>query len=480
MTVLIVAMSGGGQASEAPGVLEATGTTVAEKAFNSPAEATAFALAVCVLLGLSAFFSGSEVAFFSLHRMRLRALAEDGSYISRLISRMMDDPSGLLTTILAGNAVVNVGIGAVLGTKVDLIFLEIFSAAPLPAGIDASAVAYVLAVLIATIALVLFGEVIPKVVAVTAPEPFARFAAIPMNGADKLLKPLSKGCLLVTDFLFHITKLGELRAAPFITDDELKRVLFETEAQGVIHEQDMQMIQGILEISEASLRQVLTPRGDIIAIAADATVADALEVLREHHYSRLPVYEEDLDHVVGILVMKDLLPSFARGDFSQPVRSLMRKAHFVPETMSVNNFIKDAQRRRFHLSIVVDEYGGTAGLVTLEDAMEEIVGEIFDESDEEVKPYEALGDGVYRVEGDMPLDEFSELMGVPIQHGEHHTVAGYLMNLTERLLEQDEVVETEELHFTVEETDGRRIARVRVEVKPVAEAAEAGEGHGHD
>jgi len=249
--------------------------------------------------------------------------------------------------------------------------------------------------------------------------------------------------------------------------------LFETEAQGVIHEQDMQMIQGILEISEASLRQALTPRGDIVAIEADATVTDALALLREHRFSRLPVYEEDLDHIVGILVMKDLLPSFARGDFSQPVRSLMRKAHFVPEVMSVNNFIKDAQRRRFHLSIVVDEYGGTAGLVTLEDAMEEIVGEIFDESDEEVAPYEEISAGVYLVEGDMPLDEFSVLVGIAIEHDEHHTVAGYLMSFTERLLEEGEIVETSGLRFRVEALDGRRVARVRVEVLASPEPAEA-------
>lgn len=482
----LILLLGGGQASEAPGPPEASGpmetaeTVLTEQAFESPGEAVLFTIAVVILLGLSAFFSGSEVAFFSLHRLRLRAMAEEENYVGRLISRMMDDPNGLLTTILAGNAVVNVGIGVVLGTKIDLIFLQIFSTTPLPAGIDGNAAAYVLAVVLTTVALVLFGEIIPKVVAVTASEPFARITAIPMRGADRLLKPLSNACIAITDFLFRVTRVGQLRAAPFITDDELKRVLFETGAQGVIHEQDMQMIQGILEISEANLRSALTPRGDIIAIEADATVADALELLREHRFSRLPVYEEDLDHIIGILVMKDLLPSFARGDFSQPVRSLMRKAHFVPEVMSVNNFIKDAQRRRFHLSIVVDEYGGTAGLITLEDAMEEIVGEIFDESDEEVKPYEELEEGVYRVEGDMPLDEFSVLVGKPIEHDQHHTVAGYLMGFTERLLEEGEVIETDGLRFRVEELEGRRVAFVRVEALPAPEVAETAEGPDHD
>lgn len=480
LVVLLLSLGSGGHASGDAIDALTDGADSVIKAFETPGEAMFFAVGVIVLLGLSAFFSGSETAFFSLHRLRLRAMAEEGSYTGRLVSSMMEQPNALLTTILAGNAAINVAIGVVLGTKIDILFLEVLQGRDLPAPLEVNALAYVLAVIVTTVALVFFGEVVPKVIAVTAPEPFARLASVPMRGADRLLRPLSVSCLFVTDFLFRVTRFGELRAAPFITDDELKRVLFDSEQQGVIHEQDMQMIQGILDFSEASLRRILTPRGDIVAIEADATVADAVALLRENRFSRLPVYEDDLDHIIGILVMKDLLPSFSRGDMSQPVRSLMRKAHFVPETMSVNDFIKDAQRRRFHLSIVVDEYGGTAGLVTLEDAMEEIVGEIFDESDLEELPYEVLPDGNYLVDGDMPLDEFSTLVGVAIEHTEHHTVAGYLMNLTERLLERDEMVETERLLFVVEETDERRIVRVRVSVlaapAQVAEGEEASHG----
>ncbi len=425
--------------------------------------------AMVVLLVLSAFFSGSETAFLSLDELRLRALREEGRYTGRLVARMMDAPARLLTTILVGNMIVNVLIGVVLGARVEHVFMA--------AGMPGPA-AYGLAVVLCTSVLVFFGEVSPKVLAVYAGERFARLTVLPLLAADWVIAPVRKAMLWLTNGIFRITRFHELRAAPFMTDDEFKSVLSDGESQGVIEEGERQMIQGILEFSETLLREILTPRPDVTALAADATLAEALEVYREHEYSRMPVYEGDIDHVVGILVMKDLLGSITKGETNRSVGEFLRPPHFVPETMTVLQFVHTAQKRRSHLAVVVDEYGGTAGTVTLEDAIEEVVGDILDEGEQEEPGYVAVSPGVYRVDGGYPLDELNENLGIYLEDEEHETVAGFLMHRTEKVPEPGDRIEHPAAHFEVESCDGKRVVAVRVELlkRPVVDSKNGEEG----
>lgn len=421
-------------------------------------------LMVAVLLMCSAFFSSSETALFSLHKLRLRTMRQERDVTGPLIARMLDSPGQILTTILVGNLIVNVTIGVVLGTRVEAMLQDSFGwSAPL---------AYAVAVGATTAVLVLFGEITPKVFAVSASEPLARTVAVPLLLVDKLLAPLRDALLRVTDFLFRITRLHELRAAPFITDDELRAVLTHGETRGVIEEEERQMIEGILEFSDALLREILVPRPDIVAIPESATIREALGVLREHEYSRLPVYRDDLDHITGLLVGKDLLPRVARGELDRPLKELARPIHFVPETMTVQAFVKDAQRHRAHLAVVVDEYGGTAGIVTLEDAMEEVVGDIMDEGEHEEPEYEQVSEGEYRVDGGLSLDELSELIRVRLEDESHETVAGFLMNQTEKIPEVGDRIEHSGVVFTVEAVDGKRASTVRVQILPRSEVQE--------
>jgi CBS domain containing-hemolysin-like protein len=376
-------------------------------------------LTVLTLICISAFFSASETAFFSIHKLRLRAMREGGTFTSRMVSSMMDHPGTLLTTILIGNIFVNVLVGVVLGTNVADLFEKSLGLRP--------ALSYSLAVVCITSVLVIFGEIIPKVFAVRIREPYARAAAIPLQLIGKLMSPIRDGLLRMTDFIFRVTHFNDVRAAPFITDEELKSVLSEGEAKGVIEEEERQMIQGILEFSDVLLREILVPRPDVEALQEDTTVEEALRILRECEYSRMPVYRDDLDHITGILFAKDLLPSFAKGDLQRKIKTLARPPYFVPETMTVPGFVKDAQRHRCHLAIVVDEYGGTEGIVTLEDAIEQVVGEIMDEGEQEERDYEKISDTCFRVDGSLGLDELSELIGVTIEDEEHETLAGFLM-----------------------------------------------------
>ena len=417
-------------------------------------------VALCLLL--SAFFSGSETAFFSLHRLKLRALEEDATTSGTRVAQLMEHPGRLLTTILVGNTIINIMIGVFLGARVETI-LEEFT--PLN-----TAGAFVAAVSLTTLVLVVFGEVLPKVFAVRWNDSVARIVAYPMAISDKILALPRNSCLWITNLLFRITRFHELHAAPFITDEEFRSVLVEGEARNVIEQDDLEMIQGILESNDAMLKEILVPRPAVTAIPEDATIADALELLRETEFSRVPVYKDDLDHVTGILVAKDMLPAITRGKLDSPVSTLIRPTQFVPQVMTVQQFVRDAQRSRAHLAIVVDEYGGTAGIVTLEDAIEEVVGEILDEGESEEVHYEQVGENEYVVEGGMPLDELSNLVGTDMKDEAHETLGGFIMDQSERIPEEGDAIEHEGIEFTVEQVDGKRVEIVRVRVPEVVEA----------
>jgi putative hemolysin len=418
-----------------------------------------------ILLAFSAFFSGSEVAFYSLHPVRLRRMRESKSLIERLASRLMDHPGSLLTTILIGNSIVNVLLGVVLAASVERLFAEVL----LPDSVTNPFFSYLLAVSLTTAVLVFFGEITPKMLVVTRNETVVRYITLPIFVVDRVLLPVRIVLLNLVAFLFKITRFIELKPAPFMTDNEFKALLTEGEASGVIEEDERQMIQGILEFGDLMVKEILVPRPDMIAIKDCATLGEALELVREHEYARIPVYRDDLDTIKGFLYAKDLLPGVDQGKLDQPIRPLIRKAHFVPETMSLADFLKTAQRLRTHIAIAVDEYGGTEGLVTLQDALREIVGNIGEEDDEDEPVCVELGEGEYRLEGSFPLDDLEALTGVSVTDGEHMTIAGFLMEQSDKLPDPGDRIEHDGVLYTVEEVDGKRVSRVRVKVLPAAD-----------
>ena len=413
-------------------------------------------LVVACLLAMSAFFSSCETAFLSIDAARIHSMRESDRMTARLVAKTLDNPGRLLTTILVGNMLANTLIGVVLGTRVKDLFES-------GGGLSAPA-SYAAAIAVTTTVLLFFGEILPKVFAVRARDAYARVAVLPLIAVGRALAPLRNGLLGVTDFLFRVTRFHELRAAPFITDEELKSVLANGHSEGVIEEDGREMIRRILDFHDTQLREILVPRPDVVAVPEEATVAEALALYREHEFSRMPVYKDDLDHITGVLYAKDTLPSVTAGDLTRPVQALARPAHFVPETMSVQDFVKHVQRLRSHLAIAVDEFGGTEGIVTLQDAIEKVVGDIRVEDEKAERLYEQVGQGVYRVQGSMPLDEFSELTGVAVEDEEHQTVAGYLMDKTEKVPAVGDHFSHAGISFTVEEVDGKRAATMRIEV----------------
>ncbi len=418
-----------------------------------------------LLLG-SAFFSASEVAFFSIHSVRLRSLSDSAQLAGRSVASMMQHPNRLLITILIGNMIVNVLISVFLPANMEHVFEHVFHVPPFWA--------YFLTVVVSTFILVFFGEIMPKVVAVRISETFAKCAVFPMMLFDRILSPVRIAVLGFTDFLFHITRFNDINAAPFITDDEFLSVLSDSEAQGVIEEEEEQMIQGILESGDSMLREILVPRPDMIAIEENANVKDALALFSEHEFSRMPVYKGNLDEIVGILFAKDLLTHIFLEAYDRPIKPLLRQANFVPSTMTIQAFMRDAQRKHMHLAIVADEFGGTEGIVTLEDAIEEIVGDIHDTSDEQEPPKVAqISEDVYRVDGSLPLDELSESIGVDLEEGSHETLAGFFIEHTHKIPEQGDLLNHNHVVLEVEEVDGKRASTFTLTVQHEAPKEEA-------
>lgn len=412
-------------------------------------------IALGVFITCSAFFSASEVAFFSLHRVRLRSMAMESRLTSRNVTKLMQHPSQLLITILIGNMIVNVLISVLLPAPLEQALEHFLHWTPV--------IAYTVTIISSTFFLVFFGEIMPKVVAVRVSEAFARTASIPMVLVDRILSPVRVSVLGFTELLFRVTRFDDIKAAPFITDEEFIAVLEDSEAHGVIEEEEGQMIQGILESGDAKLKEILVPRVDIVAIDQSATVGEALALFRAREFSRVPAYEGDLDNVTGVLVAKDLLKFVFRNQLDYPIKSILRPPNYVPQTMTVQSFVRDAQHKRMHLAIVADEFGGTAGIVTLEDAIEEVVGEIQDANDEEPVPmFERLSETEFSIDGGLHLDELQELTGLEVAEGSHQTVAGFFLEQSHEIANEGDRLVHNNIEFIVDAIEGKRILKFRV------------------
>lgn len=407
-----------------------------------------------VLAGVSAFFSASEVGFLSLNKVELRAFSNSDSWLYRLIAHLLKRPGSLLTTILMGNTIVNASLSIVLAGPLAEVFRQSLRL-PLAESIT-------LSVILTTATLVFFCEVLPKVFATIRPKTLTVAAVVPLFLIDRLLAPLRYLAVSLVGFIFKVTRLSQVAPAPFLTDDEFITLVSEVEASGILKEEERHMIEGILEFNDVTLDEILVPRPDIVAVREEATAEEAIKTVQEHEYSRMPVYQENLDHIAGILYAKDLLSVIEAGDLKKSVTAYMRRPHFVPVTMSVADFVKTAQRLHIHIAIVVDEFGGTEGLVTLQDALREVVGDIGEEDDEEDLLFNPVEEGVWLIAGNYPLDEFEKQMSISSGDEEHTTIGGFLMALADKILEPGDELEYSGLHFSIQEVNRKRATRLLV------------------
>ena len=373
-------------------------------------------LILVVLLLFSAFFSSSETAITSIGRGKLLAIQEKNPQRRKGIDWLISDMQRALTVILIGNNLVNIAASAV-ATQVAISLI--------------GARGLLLAVAFMTVVVVIFGEILPKSIAILKPEGIVSTTLPLLRLINVIFSPLIWITVGIVKFFGSLMKVDLSSQHPFVTREEIEQMVNIGEASGVFEEEERRMIHGVISFEETRVYEIMIPRTDMMAVPGDISISDSIPVFRECGHSRLPVYEKSPDHIVGILYVKDLIGAFMSDETSIPVSSLAREALFVPETMRIADLFDVMRGKRVHMAIVIDEYGGTAGLVTLEDLIEEIVGEIQDEYDDESALIQKEPDGSYLVRGQMGLEDLSEALGYPFESSasrtrgrDCHTVTG--------------------------------------------------------
>ena len=416
-----------------------------------------FIVVLIALLLLSALISGSEVAFFSLGAGELEEL-EDESTKHNHIRELLSQPEELLGTILISNNFVNVGI-VILSTYLLNTFFSPELWSPL--------LTFIIEILAITGVLLLFGEILPKVYANTARLNFARSVVPFIFRLHKILKPLSKRLSKT------INRINIEGRGPSLSVDDLEQALELTNDEDST-EDEQRILKGIVRFGSTTVKEVMTPRTSVIAIDIKAPFHDTLAHIVEKGYSRIPVYEDQLDQIKGLLYVKDLLPYVDASD-NFGWQDLIRTPFFVPESKKIDDLLKEFQQRRIHLAIVVDEFGGTSGVISLEDVIEEIVGEISDEFDDDDLVYSKLDDHNYVFEAQTPLIDFCRVLDLPKDifesvDGESDSLAGLVLELAGKFLEKNEEITYEAFTFKVESVDQRKLIRIKVTVNPNHEA----------
>ena len=416
-----------------------------------------FIVVLIALLLLSALISGSEVAFFSLGAGELEEL-EDESTKHNHIRELLSQPEELLGTILISNNFVNVGI-VILSTYLLNTFFSPELWSPL--------LTFIIEILAITGVLLLFGEILPKVYANTARLNFARSVVPFIFRLHKILKPLSKRLSKT------INRINIEGRGPSLSVDDLEQALELTNDEDST-EDEQRILKGIVRFGSTTVKEVMTPRTSVIAIDIKAPFHDTLAHIVDKGYSRIPVYEDQLDQIKGLLYVKDLLPYVDASD-NFGWQDLIRTPFFVPESKKIDDLLKEFQQRRIHLAIVVDEFGGTSGVISLEDVIEEIVGEISDEFDDDDLVYSKLDDHNYVFEAQTPLIDFCRVLDLPKDifesvDGESDSLAGLVLELAGKFLEKNEEITYEAFTFKVESVDQRKLIRIKVTINPNHEA----------
>jgi putative hemolysin len=433
--------------------------------------------AAAVVLG-SALASGSETALTALGDLRARQLLESGSRRARMLHAWVAHPERVLSSLLVTNTVLNIG-GGVLAAEIATSVAATYGFSPARALGVATGVAAVL---------VLFaGEVVPKTLAKRHPVRIT-MAVIPfVSVVSWILWPVSVGLVRATHGLMRLFGGGKVVPGPAVTSAEIEYIIEMGTREGVLDEVKEELLNSVLEFADRVVKEVMVPRTRMVAIDRDAPREEIVRVVTENPYSRMPVYEGSVDNIVGILMVRDIVQELTRGTGPIPWERVLKPAFFVPEQMKVSRLLKEMQRRKTHLAVVVDEFGGTSGVVTLEDVLEEIVGEIQDEGDAEAAPVKAVGAGVWLADATVPLRELEEYLdketGVEPgaasairfpDEGDYETLGGFVTATAGRVPPVGAHVDRDGFRFTVRSADDRRVTRVEI-ARDQAVPVEAGE-----
>ncbi|MBI4198425.1 MAG: HlyC/CorC family transporter [Chloroflexi bacterium] len=413
-----------------------------------------------IALVFSAFFSASEAAFLSIQRGRLAHMVRSGVKGAQKVADVAGHPEKMLPTVLTGNNLVNT-MAAAIGTAITV------------SVVGQGNVALVVATVAVTVILLVFGEIIPKTIAAHYSERLAILFVGPLKVAESLLLPV----VWVLEHLSRwLVRLFGVSRARMVAEEEIRALIDAGRAVGVVEPQEAQMLERVFEFGDREVREVMTPRTEIVSLEKGATLEEFFKVYTQHSHTRFPVYEGNLDNVLGTLSSKEVLNALALGKLGpkEDVTQLLHSAYFVPETKKVGELFRELRGAGYQLVMVADEFGGVAGLATLKEMVEEVVGRVGEEGVKAEEEFKALGENTYQVEGGMRVAEANEYLGVGIPHGEYETVAGFLLARMGRIPKEGDDLYFNGFHLEVAEMKGVKIEQVKItKVASAAEGAEA-------
>ncbi len=430
-------------------------------------------LGILILTLLNGFFAATETSVISVSRARIQQLADGGSVNARIVHGFHQNIERFLTTIQI--AITTVGfLASAIGA--------VSFADDLGAIIGNQVIAVILITLAIAFVSIVLGEIVPKTMAITHAERFALLSARVIRVIQSVFYPLVWLISRTSNLITHRFGQEALTTVPTVTEEEIKMMVDAGGKEGVIEEGEREMIHGVFELGELTVGEIMSPRVDIVALEGDSRLVDAIRASSEHGYSRIPVYEETIDAIKGVVYIKDVLPYVESNRLDTLVRDVMREPYFVPESKKLSDFLQEMRQKRVHAAVCVDEFGGVAGLVTIEDVLEEIVGEIQDEHDAEEPQVEVVNELEAVVDPAISMNDLNDVLGISLENEEVDTLGGVIYAQLGRMADEGDEIQLDGITVSVLAVEGTRIkkALVRKEPRPEPDAggAEANEGNG--
>ena len=420
-------------------------------------------LILVILIGLNAFFAASEIAFISLNDNKIEKQAKEGNKKAKQIQKMLENPSKFLATIQIGITLAGFLSSAFASDAfADMLAPILNNWIPLGIGVWQN-ISIVLITIILSFFTLIFGELVPKRLAMKNYEKIAFGTIGVIRTISIITAPFVKFLTATTNAISKIFGVNE-NDEEVVTEEEIKMMVDQGEENGTIDEEEKELINNVFEFNDITVSEIMTHRTDIFAVDINITKEELLdEIIKDEcKHSRIPVYDETIDEIKGVLYVKDIIKNMDKKTFK--IKNIMKEAYFVSQNKLINELFKELQKNKKHIAIIIDEYGGTAGIITMEDILEEIVGDIYDEYDEIEEEYEKIDDKTYILSGSMTIYDVNKLLESHIPDGDYDTLSGYLQEELGRIPTEEEnpVIETEELTFKIEEYEDRRILKVKV------------------
>ena len=413
---------------------------------GSTANILQIGLLVVLLLG-SGFFSASETSLMSLSKIRIRYMEDEGVKGAKLVGSLIEKSSDLLSSILVGNNIVNIAATSVSTS----LFINIFG----DGGVA-------IATAVMTVLVLVFGEITPKTIAANSPEKVAVVVSKPISIIMKITKPIVWVFNLLTGIIFKIMGIDNDGVKPFITEEELKAMVNVSHEEGVLEMEEREIINNVFQFGDMQAKEAMIQRLDMVAIDIEDSYDEIIELFKSEKLSRLPVYQESIDDIVGILNIKDIIFLSYEEIENFDIKDYVREAFFTYEFKKITQLLEEMKKEKTQMAIVVDEYGGTAGLLTIEDLVEVIVGDIDDEYDEEEEEIVKINDNEYLVEGSTKISDVNEQLGINLESEEFDSIGGFIIGYLKRIPEENEIIEVEDVKFKVESIDKNRINKIRI------------------